>query len=418
MNHHKIISNAVKNSAVVLLLHVLNQAIPFLLLPYLTHQLGLQAYAVTAFFMGLITLAGVVTDYGFNLSITAKIAQANRHRAYLNLLIGAVMAAKVILFLLLTIVLLPYIALNNTYHAYQLAFYWVLFPILGQALQPLCFFLGLEKMQVFLLLTLLTRLLYAALIVCWVHDSSDVVWVIFAQGMMHISAAILAIALMWRWGYIPRWPSKKNILNVWSQSSPFFWSRAASSTYTAGGAVFLGLVGNLQQLAYFSIAEQLYKAGQSLLTPITQVLYPMMVRTKQFSVLMHFIQYASLFYFVILIVFSLFGAPIVVLLFGQDYGQALPTLSIFTMILVFYAPSVLMGYPFLGAIGKAEFANRSVLIAGALQLIALLILLLSAKTLAIHVAGSIFLVELTVLLLRVYWLRRFYFAQSSVLRAH
>jgi PST family polysaccharide transporter len=402
------INSALKNSSYLLLVHIANQILPFLMIPYLTRVLGITSFGVSAYVLGLMTIASVVTDYGFNLSVTPKIAKCAPRKNHINLLLGAVLSAKLFLFLVVSAVVLIYAIFTKTYAGYKLVFVLMLLPLFGQTFQPLWFFQGIEKVQQFSLCVLISRLLYVLLVFVTVNNPSDICWLVFSTGVSQILAMILGFILMFNLGYWPKVPAIKNIFKVWFQSTEFFWSRAATSTYTAGGAVFLGLLGNLSQLAYYSVAEQIYKAGQSLLTPISQVLYPMMVRTKNFNVLFQFIRYLIFVYLFICLFLFLFGLKLIPVFFGSGFIESYDVLIIFSIILIFYVPSVLIGYPLLGALGKAKFANRSVFVAGVLQIFTLIVMYFTGKTLAKDVAIAILFVELSVLVLRVFWARKYY----------
>src|SRR5690606_19873322 len=96
-------------------------------------------------------------------------------------------------------------------------------------------------------------------------------------------AAAIGMLMMWRLGCRLTWPGWSFVRETLSQSVMFFWSRAAVSTYTAGGAFFLGLFSTPLQVAHYSAAEQLYRGAQSLFQPLSQALYPHMAKHRNFN---------------------------------------------------------------------------------------------------------------------------------------
>jgi PST family polysaccharide transporter len=66
-------------------------------------------------------------------------------------------------------------------------------------------------------------------------------------------------------------------------------------------------------------------------------------------------------------------------------------------------PSVLIGYPLLGALGQAAKANRSVMIAGLLQIVLLGVCFTLGWTQALQIAITVLVVEAIVLMLRAKW---------------
>lgn len=76
----------------------------------------------------------------------------------------------------------------------------------------------------------------------------------------------------------------------------------------------------------------------------------------------------------------MFGNFIFSLLFTQKIG--IETIKIFHIFLVanlFAVPSILFGYPFLGALGHTKFTNNSVIISSFYHIIGLIILVIFNK---------------------------------------
>lgn len=71
------------------------------------------------------------------------------------------------------------------------------------------------------------------------------------------------------------------------------------------------------------------------------------------------------------------------------------------MILTVNTPSVLLGYPYLGALGQGRFVNWTVIVAGVVQLVLLMCLLALNQSHALGVLITILAAEVLVLTLRV-----------------
>jgi len=130
-------------------------------------------------------------------------------------------------------------------------------------------------------------------------------------------------------------------------------------------------------VAYYSIAEKLYQAMQQIYQPLVQALYPYIAKTKNMNI------YKKVFItsvmFNILLTLILFGFDPI--LFPLVFSGATAEISknIFHILLVsiiFVVPSLLLGYPLLGALGYAKQANRSVVFGSISHLFFLMILIL------------------------------------------
>jgi PST family polysaccharide transporter len=250
---------------------------------------------------------------------------------------------------------------------------------------------------------LIARLVFILLVFAEIESADDLDLLMGINGLSQVIAALLAFAILMQHGYRIVWPSLNDCRSVLKSASPFFLSRVAVSTYTAGGALFLGMVSNTTSVALYAVAEQLYRGAQALLSPLSQVMYPYMMRTQNFHVLIKATAIATLVACAGSALTILMGEEIIRLLFGTGYQASLPVMQIFFITIIINTPSVLFGYPMLGALGKIHLANRSVIIGGVLQLAILWSLYLQGQTSAVDVALAVMIVELFVLIIRFYW---------------
>ncbi|MCY1438260.1 hypothetical protein D9M71_544530 [compost metagenome] len=88
-------------------------------------------------------------------------------------------------------------------------------------------------------------------------------------------------------------------------------------------------------------------------------------------------------------------------IFGAEYIASYSTLVVFMTVFTVTAPSILLGYPMLGAFGEARAANISVIIAGLIQGLLLAACFLFKMTFAIHIAATVLIVETVVLSIRI-----------------
>lgn len=391
------------NAGALTAIQIANQILPFILVPYLTRTLGFETYGVVAYGLGIVQLACVLTDYGFNLSATQHISTHRDDPQQLSRYVGAVLTCKAALFLFVAMIIGAYALLTDKYAQHITFLMLLILPVAGQTFQPLWFFQGMERMALITAYTVTARLLYFVLVLLWVDTPADAAWVALAAGVSQIVSGLMGQYLMLRQGCRPRWPGVAAVREAMHSSTEFFWSRAAVSTYTAGGSVFLGLVSNSNQVALYAAAEQLYRGAQSLLTPLSQALYPNMVRTRNFELLFRILRWSTAACIASVPLGIWLAEPVLGLLYGQDFVEGKNVLLIFLIILTINTPSVLLGYPLLGALGRTTLANRSVVLAGALQVALLLVCWALDYQQAITVAAIVLLVESLVLVLRTRW---------------
>lgn len=390
------IKTLVGNTGALAALQIVNYVAPILLIPYLTRVLGIELYGVVALGLAMVQIACMLTDYGFNLSATYQIARCDGDRAAIDRIVGAVMACKAGLMLLAGLLLALFIGIDHKYDGYEIYFWLLLMAVFGQTFQPVWFFQGVEKMFYITLYTSVSRLLYIVAVLLLVTSAKDYYWVAVFNGASHIVAAVIGIVAMLNMGYRPALPSLQSVRSTFSESTPFFWSRAAAAAYTAGGTVFLGIASTPVQAALYSAAEQLYKGAAAMVMPLNQALYPYMTRTKNVPLFWKIFKAALLVIFLGLVTGIVIGPWIITTFFGASFAEAYPILVVFMCVLAFMIPSSLLGYPFLAALGNLSVANKSVIYGGLLQVILLVVCYLMGWTLARQTVFTVLLVEMAV----------------------
>ncbi|MHC8315212.1 oligosaccharide flippase family protein [Pseudomonas sp. LB3P31] len=388
------------NTGALFAIQIANYILPFLLIPYLTHTLGAPLYGIIAFGLAMVQIACVFTDFGFGLSATYQIAKQQSDKPALRKIISAVFMCKLGLLIPVLCLVIAFISLQDKYQDYETFLWLLILPVIGQTFQPIWFFQGIERMTFITIYTVLSRTLYLGLVVYWVSGPEDYYWVAIANGISSVVAAAMGIAMMLRVGYWPQWCGWGIVKKTFRDSSEFFWARAAVATYTAGGAFFLGLVSSPIQVAYYSAAEQLYKGAQSLFSPVSQALYPHMAKHQNFALFFRIFKAVIFLGFAGLIGGILLGPWAIELIFGQEFSASYTVLVIFMLTFVVTTPSVLLGYPFLGALGNSRAANVSVMWAGLAQVALLTACYFLEFHQAWQIALSVLIVEIMVLVFR------------------
>lgn len=390
------------NTAALAVLQVLNYIAPLLLIPYLTRVLGVELYGVVAFGLAAVQIGCMVTDYGFNLSATYQIAKSNGNKATINRILSAVMLCKIGLLLLVTLLLAAYIIFDSKYDDYELYFWLLPLAIIGQTFQPIWFFQGIEKMLYITIYTGISRLAHLGAVLVLVSSASDYWWVAVSNGATHILAALIGLAFILKMGYSFALPERDFVRKIFSDSTSFFWSRAAAITYSAGGTFFLGLFSTHVQTALYAAADQLYRGMVSLIVPLHQALYPYMTRTRNIHIFKKILIGASCLALIGLPVGIYISPWVIQVIFGDEFKGVRQVIIFHMIAFSFLIPSSLLGYPFLAALGNPSAANKSVIYAGPIQFFMLLVCFSQDWILAKNVVITVLFAEIFVLSYRGY----------------
>jgi PST family polysaccharide transporter len=394
------------NTSSLFFIQIANYILPVVLIPYLTHTLGLETFGIVAFGLAYIGFAVMVTDFGFDLYGPHVIAKQRGDNKFIKEFVGSVFICKMILLVPVILVTVLFSVTTRQFHDHSFFLLLLIIPIIGQTFQPVWFYQGIERMTIITYLYLGNRILYVVMVLSLVKHAGDYTWVIISHGIAHLVGALLGFAILVCSGYGPKMPDRETLVRNFRGSSEYFYSRAAVAAYTTGGTLYLGFITNPAQVALYSAAEQLYKAAQGLYGPLVQALYPFMSRKGDIKIFKRILVWSIVSTLLGGLVGIFAGRPILRLIFGPAFNASYGLFLVFLVILCVNVPSVLLGYPLLGAMGHARFVNKNVIVAGIIQVCMLAFLYCMGWARAGTVVVTVLVAETAVLLLRVYKVRQ------------
>jgi PST family polysaccharide transporter len=389
-------------------LQIFTYILPLITLPYLVRVLGSEKFGLIMFAQAFIIFFNIFVDFGFSLSATKDISVYRNDKIKITEIFSSVMIIKAILIiiamLLLSFIVFLFDKFSKDWDLYYLTFLWVI----GQALFPIWYFQGMEKMKYITIVNIISRVIFTLLIFIVIKEESDYIYVPLLNGMGFIIGGIISLWIIYKNFNQPFKIQNFNTLKYYFyESSQFFLSRISLTLYTSSNAFVLGLFTNNIMVGYYSIAEKLYQAMQQAYQPIVQALYPYVAKNKNIP-LFKKIFTISVFLNILGVIFLFFvGQYIFDLLFTAKIGsESLEVFHILLIASVIVVPSILLGYPFLGALGYAKYANMSVLYGSLFHIIGLGILIAVHQVSIYNVASLVIATEMLVLFIRLYWVKR------------
>ena len=365
----------IKNYIALSILQGANFIIPLIILPYLVRTLGAETFGLVMFAQAFILYFNVIVDYGFSLSGVREVAIHRDDIDKLEEIFNSIMTIKLLLVLLSFFIMLGIIfefdQFSNEHKLYIYTFGWVI----GQALFPIWFFQGIEKMKYITILKISAQLMSLLAIVVFVNSSNDYLLVPLLNSFGFMIVGIVSIAIIMKEFNFRFFIPKSNILKKYFiESSHFFLSRAAVSVYTSSNAFVLGLFTNNTLVGYYSIAEKLYIALQALYMPIVNVLYPYVSKERNVKLYKKIFKLVVIFNITIIFILYFITPYLVYLISGDFIEESIRVFRIFLIVALIVVPSILIGYPFLAALGYKNYANYSVVAAAIFHLTGLSIL--------------------------------------------
>lgn len=387
------------------LLQILVYVMPLITLPYLTRTLGVANYGLVNFAIALNAYFQVLTDYGFGLSAVREISINREDKKKISNIFSSVMIIKgvltIISFLILTAIVFSYQKFTQHWPLYLFAFGIVI----GTTLSPTWFYQGMERMKYITILSVLTNFIFLVTIFIFIKKPSDYIYVPLLQSLGLITAGIISLHII-RTKFNVKFhiPPFEDIKETFKDSTQFFLSRASVSIYTSSNSFFLGLFAGNSAVGYYSAAEKLYIAAQGLYSPLVQVTYPYMAKTKNKGFHRKILKYTLILNTLLCIMIIILAPVIVKIIFGAAYMPSVWVLRFLAIALIIVIPSILLGYPYLAVLGQQKYANGSVIVG---SLVHLAMLLAVSPFINIYiVAVLVIITESIVLALRIYGIHK------------
>lgn len=353
--------------------------LPLLTVPYLARVLGADGWGLVLFAQSFGTWLALVVEYGFSLSATRAVARARDDPALVASIVADVLSAKLVLSVVVLLGMAVAAAAVPTFRRHPEYLLWAGLFAVVQGLSPLWYFQAVERMRFAAAAEVGARAFAALGVFVWVNDPADgwrvlalqtaaaVVWVLGTTGLMLREVG-------------PARLGGRAAARALRTGAPLFLFRGASGVYTTSNSFLLGLSAAPQVVAFFGGADRLIRAAISLLSPLSQALYPRasflaatdrrsgdrLVRVTLFAMTGLGLAAAG--------VISLLAPLLVRILLGEEYMPAVPVLRGLSLLLPLIAAGTVLGLQWALPRGMERLFNLLVGGAAALNILGTLIL--------------------------------------------
>ena len=360
------------NTIMLYLLAIAKILFPLVTLPYLTRVLSLEAYGAVSYVKSIVAYAQTAIDFGFILSSVRDIVNANREKELTARVVGNTIVAKLMLAVAAFVAILILAFVVPTLRDYKvLLLLSFITPLLSCFLLDF-FFRGVERMHI-------VSVIYVSM-----KAISTVLTVILIKGDEHLLlipvfdaiSSLVAISITWciykRTGFGVKFDGIKGAIRKIRESFFFFANSAASNVFGALTTAIIGIcITDLREVAYWSVSIQLVGAIQLMYAPLSQGVYPHMIKSKDLSLIRKI-----LYVFVPLVclgsIIAAFISPTLLsIVGGEDYRDASTVFRCLLPVLIISFPVAILGWPTLGAIGKTKQINIATLSGALAQLASL-----------------------------------------------
>lgn len=354
------------------ILKVLTYLLPLITFPYLIRVLGVEKFGLIMFAQATMYYFEIVVDFGFNLSATRDVALNADKPNKLNEIISTVFSIKVALLIFSFLVLFGIVNFFDKFSADSTLYYFSFLKVVALAFFPIWFFQGIEKMKYVTLIDIVSKSIFTFLIFVFIKSESDYILVPFITGIGFIIGSLISIFyVFFQFKHTFIICSFSQIKKSFMDSSMFFLSRVSVSLYTSSNAFVLGLVTSNVMVGYYAVAEKLYFVLRQLYQPVVQVIYPYISKSRNVKFFKKLYPVIVVLNFVGIYILWVLAPEIIFLITKSTFFESVKVFKILLIVACIVAPSILIGYPFLAALGFKDEANYSTIIGSLFHIIGL-----------------------------------------------
>jgi len=264
------------------LLKGLNFLIPLITLPFLLKRLDPSTFGLIVFAESLIFYFQSFTEYGFNLSGTRYISKNIGCIHKINKAFNEIIFSKVLLSIFGFFILLILLFISEKLDKNKNIFIVTYFIVIGQAITPMWFYQGIEKMRFIALFNLFSRILFLVLLFSLVKSNDDYFFVPMINAISYCSVGLISMLFTIYHFNIVIKPNFKAILNRLRTDFNIFISSITPTLYNNTSTFLLGAIAGSVVLGQYSAANRIIEVANVIIYTISSVTYPFLNRKFEF----------------------------------------------------------------------------------------------------------------------------------------
>ena len=373
-------SKVASNTVMLYVMTVAKLIFPLLTMPYLTRVLSEVGYGFVSYVKSCMTYMQLIVDFGFILSSVKDIVKANGDNQKIGQIAGNTVVSKILLGIVAAVALIvmcfaiDILRINTTFVILSFV------TVFTTAFLADFLFRGIEKMHYITVTYLVAKTISTALTFVLVKDDSTMMWIPILDIISNLISIAIAFAIIKKLKIKISFTGLKDCFNMIKDSFSYFLSSVATTAFAALNTLLIGIyITDLTEVANWSLCLTIISAIQGLYTPITNSVYPHMIKAKDLK----FIHKILLIFMPVVIVGCVicyyFADLALFIVGGEKYVEASGLFRLMIPILFFSFPAQVYGWPTLGAIGKVKQTTISTTVTAIVQVLGLAVLMIIDK---------------------------------------
>jgi O-antigen/teichoic acid export membrane protein len=252
-----------------------------LLIPIITRIIGIKEFGIIMFASKFAQLAGSVINYGTGQSGVRDVAFYLTDQKKLGVVFYNNLFIRVVIFVLFITLLIGLQWVNVDYYPYIL----LSIPIaLAEVFNPLCFFIGAERLKLFNLLNMLSNVASIVAILIFIKSPHDAIWVNFILGganSITYVGLLVYFASQYKLGF--KLPSRQEMLKIGKDNSYLTINNISVNLQQSIIIFAMPRWGYAALLGPYTLCDKIIGQCRILLITVSNAIYPNAARLFQQS---------------------------------------------------------------------------------------------------------------------------------------
>ena len=248
----------IKNFSNLIINQCINIFIVLLATRVLFNRLGEAQYGLVNLALSVVLLLSITVSYGYHLNGPKRIALFRDDSVKKQTLINEIIVTRIIIAIGMAIILFCLSYFFGFFKSYASLLYYSLILLFSQALFPMFYVQGNDKIEWFSLVNIFAKGSYLILIVLFIKTPKDATYVNFIFGFTALMVYIVFWIIIYKKEKIKWvWVSIHNIKKRFIENFQFFTSSIAGHVSIHGGLIVLASFVNNTVLGEFALAQKI-----------------------------------------------------------------------------------------------------------------------------------------------------------------
>lgn len=276
----------VENFTFLSVLQIANLLLFLITIPYLFRVLGTRNYGLVVFAQTVVYYFSVFINFGFNLTATRDISVNRKDREKVSEIVSSVLMIKLLFFLLSFFCMVLLTVSVDNFKEFRLLYIFSMIACLSEAIFPIWYFQGIEKMKYITFINVSTRIISTALVFILIRTSTDFFKYPLIAGIGTVSGAIIALYIVFMNDRIKFRIFPVQILKLYlSENLLYFLSNVSSQIYVNANKLIAGSFLGMSAVAYYDVADKVINIVKVPYSVLMQALFPRFAKNRDISFL-------------------------------------------------------------------------------------------------------------------------------------